>query len=1123
MRERAIKFKYAVVAVIFATLAAFTCFIGFAGNTGKASADAVATLVLSNDEKTVTGLTVEGDGDFTVTIPASVEEIADYAFVGKSELKGITFANSGNLKKIGNFALAGTGISKLALPEGLTSVGIAAVADCENLRYVSLPSTIKSIETRAFGNSKITALKLPVSLDDDLILGSEAFDTSVSIVANSLAQYKALSASDSPFADYCTGDTDSLTYLVTIEYYYYGDSWEGVNTPVDTEIKLFGRDYGYALINGVWVENGKSYVGTAALGGDGTQWHRSVDSAEAVTIEAMTAALAVENTVTIKLYASSLNADNSFVARTDLVYNGVEFPVSAINALLTPSSKKVTTETVTITNYVDFDGTSGTKTSFKDAGTYTVSISGDVLTIVIDRATINLSSSGSLVWRAVDGNSTATLLDRTVYLYTTMGGDKKYPSLSRLDDDQKLLLGLANDEPETVEVVDSITRLHGATLSLVENGFSATYETTKGEADEIGVYTTAATLTADKNHLFVYGGSVFGGTERGLKVTLDANGIATVEKVWYVADMNNWFVFAGGTDYAVPTHVYGEQFAVVEPRLAYGHDTYFGGAEPKTFTYELTYINGNSRETNQFADAQFETYMNAAIPAGEYELKIIAEAFNYVEIDYAEDGVTEVNRREVHCDKFDQTFEFTVIPGTMSPDAVKKINDLLFGARFEYILTEPSTSAVYESAMRSVAAALEEAVEPISGLPADNFWASEQYVGVPSIVVNRASDMTNSYGALVKPTTAGVYNYYYKIVCKNYADVSEEDGELLTMTVAAFAYVDLPSGTVLSKPYTGSLLTADIDAGTGGGFTVTQNNGGVSVGEYNVVLTLTDPDCHLWAGKSLVDADRSAARTLRFNITKATNDWIVKPTLQNWITGRFDESENGIIGSALFGYDTMHYIVTTTTKDEKVLFDSRKDEIGKLASLGVGDYALTVVIGDCNDYTGVETSTIFHIFKKPGLAWWAVLLIVLGSLAVAALIIFILWKKGVFSILTNKIIVAIRTRASVEATIASVRAAKMMEEGKRSVAEAKRKEAARERAAARRAERELPEEERAKAIEVRAAAAEQRAEKMRAKAEAMRKQAELMREKAAASASEQSQAQSEAAATDAPSETPTEE
>ena len=219
----------------------------------------------------------------------------------------------------------------------------------------------------------------------------------------------------------------------------------------------------------------------------------------------------------------------------------------------------------------------------------------------------------------------------------------------------------------------------------------------------------------------------------------------------------------------------------------------------------------------------------------------------------------------------------------------------------------------------------------------------------------------------------------------------------------------------------------------------------------------------------------------------------------------------------------MHYIVTTTTKDEKVLFDSRKDEIGKLASLGVGDYALTVVIGDCNDYTGVETSTIFHIFKKPGLAWWAVLLIVLGSLAVAALIIFILWKKGVFSILTNKIIVAIRTRASVEATIASVRAAKMMEEGKRSVAEAKRKEAARERAAARRAERELPEEERAKAIEVRAAAAEQRAEKMRAKAEAMRKQAELMREKAAASASEQSQAQSEAAATDAPSETPTEE
>lgn len=1143
-----------IYAVVIAVVAAIVgCSVFAFSHMRKAKAEettdvVTAELVLAEGDTVIAGMTgkdTEGNdivGDFKIVVPSTVTEIAPSAFIGKGtvtesgttegdggidhviptetmHLVAIEFEDGCSLEEIGALAFAGTDISALTLPSTVNKIGTGAFSQTK-LETVSVSSSTLDIGDMAFGNND--SLELIIFGKGNITFGTDVFshkaDHVFNVVVADKAQFAALADADF---------IDVLTYYVTVEYYYL-DSWEGVNTPAYTETKMFGREYNWTLRNGEWIYDGSAYVGTAALGGINTQWHSSVDSAEEVTVSAMNGMLSEDGVSVIKLYASSLNADNSFVARTDLVYNGVEFPVSAINALLTPSSKKVTDETVSITGYEDFDGISSAKTSFGDAGTYTVSIGSDTISVVIARATINLSQASSLAWRAVDGSSTATLLDRTVYLYTTMGWDKQYPSLSRIDDEQKLMLGLAPDEPNIVEVVDSVTRLRGATLTLVENGFSAEYETTKGENDEIGIYTTTATLNADKNHMFVYGGSVLGGAARGLSVALDANGVATVDKVWYVVDMNNWFVFAGGADYSVPTHVYGEPFDIAEPRLANGHDTYFGGTEPKSFTYELTYINGNSRETNQFSNAQFAAYMNAAIPAGNYELRVIAEAFDYVEIDYAEDGVTESGRRDIHCDKFDQTFEFTVVAGNLSPDSVKKINDVLSGARFEYILTASSSDA-YESVQRAVAAALEDAVEPVSGLPADNFWTSEQYVGTPSVEVNLASDMTNAYGAFVRPTAAGVYNYYYKIACKNYADVTEEDGEMLTLTVAAFAYVNIPSGAVLSKTYTGGRLTADVDAGSSGGFTVTQNSGGINVGTYNVVLTLDDPDCHLWEGKSLSDADRSSAQTLKFNITKANNDWTVKPTLQNWITGRFDEGEHGIVGNALFGYETLRYVVTTTTRDEKVLFDSRVDDISKLASLGVGDYALTVVIEGNDNYSGIEASTIFHVFKKPGLAWWAVLLIVIAALAVAALVIFILWKKGVFQILTTKLVVAIRTRASVEATIASVRAAKMMEEGKRSVAAAKRREAARERAAARRrAERELPEEERAKAIEEKAVAAEERAEKIRAKAEAMRKRAELMRSKAATAVSaEQSEepARSEAAATteNAPNETPTEE
>ena len=76
------------------------------------------------------------------------------------------------------------------------------------------------------------------------------------------------------------------------------------------------------------------------------------------------------------------------------------------------------------------------------------------------------------------------------------------------------------------------------------------------------------------------------------------------------------------------------------------------------------------------------------------------------------------------------------------------------------------------------------------------------------------------------------------------------------------------------------------------------------------------------------------------------------------------------------------------------------------------------------------------MFDKDGLPWWAVVLIVAGALGVVAAVFFILHQKGVLQMLTGRFVIAMRARATVDATIAAVRANKVAAEAKKSVAKA---------------------------------------------------------------------------------------
>lgn len=179
-----------------------------------------------------------------------------------------------------------------------------------------------------------------------------------------------------------------------------------------------------------------------------------------------------------------------------------------------------------------------------------------------------------------------------------------------------------------------------------------------------------------------------------------------------------------------------------------------------------------------------------------------------------------------------------------------------------------------------------------------------------------------------------------------------------------------------------------------------------------------------------------------FQVFKGVNSWDAGeiPSIKPWFKGKYDAEENAINAKAKFGSAQVvirnavtKYVVYATDINGTVITD-------ELAAAGVGTYEFTATVAGTNDYERLSTTFNFEITRK-GLPVWAVVLIVAGSLGVVALVFFILHEKGVLQMLTGKVIIAMRTRANVDATIAAVRANRVAREAEASIAAAKAREA----------------------------------------------------------------------------------
>ena len=109
----------------------------------------------------------------SVSIPASVANIASFAFYRFPHLQRVSFAEGSRVKAIADSTFAETPLSSINLPNDLETLGFDAFRKCHALKSIALPDSLKSIDWRCFwGSGLMGQIRLGAKLES---IGDGAF------------------------------------------------------------------------------------------------------------------------------------------------------------------------------------------------------------------------------------------------------------------------------------------------------------------------------------------------------------------------------------------------------------------------------------------------------------------------------------------------------------------------------------------------------------------------------------------------------------------------------------------------------------------------------------------------------------------------------------------------------------------------------------------------------------------------------------------------------------------------------------------------------------------------------------------------------------------------------------
>lgn len=238
-----------------------------------------------------------------------------------------------------------------------------------------------------------------------------------------------------------------------------------------------------------------------------------------------------------------------------------------------------------------------------------------------------------------------------------------------------------------------------------------------------------------------------------------------------------------------------------------------------------------------------------------------------------------------------------------------------------------------------------------------------------------------------------------------------------------------------------SAVARYLDDGQSVHFTVTTDSAGTNpvaglesfvATDVSAQATLAALSCNTYYIKATVAATDNynalESTAAPFRVTKLSNRWVESPTIMRWSEGAYDPEKNIIVAVPMRGEDVMTAIIRDENGTE---YYNSATGLNNLKDAPAGQYSLYVSIEETANYSGLEKEMLFRVFDAEGFPWWVVLIIVLAVALIALIILIVLYKKDVLQIISEKMIIAIRTRADADATIAAIKAGKVSAEAER--------------------------------------------------------------------------------------------
>lgn len=132
----------------------------------------VPTILLPETLTTIGGSGLRGLSNITtVTIPAGVTTLGYELFKDCNKLSEVVFAEGSQVTELPQSAFEGTAMTKVDIPETITTMGAFSYFNCPNLKTVTLPSGLTSMGWMAFGGT--TLPETIIYLSDEPVTGSE--------------------------------------------------------------------------------------------------------------------------------------------------------------------------------------------------------------------------------------------------------------------------------------------------------------------------------------------------------------------------------------------------------------------------------------------------------------------------------------------------------------------------------------------------------------------------------------------------------------------------------------------------------------------------------------------------------------------------------------------------------------------------------------------------------------------------------------------------------------------------------------------------------------------------------------------------------------------------------------